>query len=136
MAWFGPRGEAPLITEREAPLITDRYLIIPRIMRSMAGQYKCTVFEDLEHSKSSYVTVTVQCKSRGKVKGKKGGREEETGGTGRKRERNMKKEKGTWNERIELTKNKRNGEEGNLVVTYSGALHYCSVLTCMCSMYA
>ena len=76
MAWFGPRGEAPLITEREAPLITERELIIPRIMRSMAGQYMCTVFVDLVHSKSSYVTVTVQCKCSGKVKGKKGGRGE------------------------------------------------------------
>ena len=79
MAWFGPRGEGPGGEGSLVIYTRERELIIPKIMRSMAGQYRCTVF-DHEFKKSSYVTVTVQCKCKGQERGKEGG--------GRERRRN------------------------------------------------
>ena len=58
IGWFGPSGGDPLSRER--------VLIIPKLMRFNAGQYRCTVFGQRDR-KNSYVNVTVQCKHIGQV---------------------------------------------------------------------
>ena len=114
VAWFGPQGGDPLIRERQ--------LIIPNITRFKAGQYRCTVF-DQRNKKSSYVTVTVQCKCRGQERRREGGGGEKGGEMGWRRGGILKKREGSG---MKEKKRREMGRREGLkeIVTYSSGLPY------------